>query len=127
EAAFAGEHLTLEPSWAWPKPVQRPHPPIVLGAKFGPRTVADLVAFCDGWLPHGVSAFPEQATQVRQALEDAGRDPATCTISIFGARVEERMVQLAAAAGADRVVFAVGSNEPEQVLEDLEAAATFVQ
>ena len=127
EASFAGEHLTLDPSWAWPKPVQSPHPPIVMGAKFGPRTVADMVEFCDGWLPHAVPALPEQASAIRQALEDAGRDPSEFSISIFGARAEQRTLDLADDAGVDRVAFAVESNHPEQVLEDLESVAEFMR
>ena len=127
EASFAGDHFTLDPSWAWPKPIQKPHPPIVLGAKFGPRTVADLVEFCDGWLPHAVQALPEQTAEVRQALEDGGRDPASFTVSIFGARVEQRSIDLADAAEVDRVVFGIESNDPGRVLEDLEAAAEFAR
>jgi probable F420-dependent oxidoreductase len=127
EASFAGEHLTLRSSWAWPKPIQDPHPPVILGAKFGPRTVADLVEFCDGWLPHAVTALPEQASEVRRALEDAGRDPDAFSLSIFGARVEQRTLELASAAEVDRVVFGIESKEAAQVLEDLEAAAEFVR
>ncbi|MEX2655007.1 MAG: LLM class F420-dependent oxidoreductase [Acidimicrobiia bacterium] len=126
EATFEGEHLTLEPSWAWPKPVQQPHPPVILGGKFGPRTVADLVEFCDGWIPHGVSDLPEQTADVRRALEDAGRDPSGFPITIFGAPAEQKMIDRAQAAGVDRVLFGIESNPPEQVLEDLEAAAAFV-
>ncbi len=40
EASYEGELLSLEPSWAWPKPVQKPHPPIVMGAAAGPKTIA---------------------------------------------------------------------------------------
>jgi probable F420-dependent oxidoreductase len=50
EASFSGEHVSIEPSWAWPKPVQRPGPPIVLGGDAGPRTAADIAEFCDGWM-----------------------------------------------------------------------------
>lgn len=126
EATFEGEHLTLEPSWAWPKPVQQPHPPVILGGKFGPRTVEALVEFCDGWIPHGVSDLPEQTAQVRRALENAGRDPANFPITIFAAPVEEKMIDRARAAGVDRVLFGIESRPPDQVLEDMEAAAAFV-
>lgn len=126
EATFEGGHLRLEPSWAWPKPVQQPHPPVILGGKFGPRTVEALVEFCDGWIPHGVSDLPEQTAHVRRALEDAGRDPANFPMTIFGAPAEEKMIDRARAAGVDRVLFGIESRPPDQVLEDLEAAAAFV-
>lgn len=125
-ASFEGDLLTMEPSWSWPKPVQTPHPPLILGGKFGPKLVADLVDFCDGWIPHGVSDLPDQTAHVRQALEDAGRDPGDFSISIFGAPTEEKMIDRARAAGVDRLLFGIESNAPEQVLEDLEGAAQFV-
>ena len=57
EASFQGDHVSLEPSWAWPKPVQTSGrlggPPIVLGGNAGPRTAADIAEFCDGWMPIG--------------------------------------------------------------------------
>lgn len=125
EASYEGEHLTLGPSWAWPKPVQQPHPPVILGGRFGPKLVADLVELCDGWIPHGRSSLPDETAQVRQALFDADRDPATFTITVFGAPAEEQMIERARAAGVDRVLFGIESNEPSRVLEDLEAAAEF--
>ena len=50
-ASFEGKLLRLEPSWAWPKPVQKPHPPIIMGGAAGPKTIAHMVEFCDGWMP----------------------------------------------------------------------------
>src|SRR5688572_4875036 len=49
EAAFAGEHVRLAPSWAWPKPVQRPHPPILIGGAAGPKLFEHIVEYADGW------------------------------------------------------------------------------
>jgi probable F420-dependent oxidoreductase len=125
EASYEGEFLTLEPSWAWPKPVQRPHPPVILGGKFGPKLVATLVELCDGWIPHGMSDLPAQTAHVRRALEEAGRDPSSFSFTIFGAPVEERTMEWAHDGGVDRVLFGIESNSPEEVLADLEAAADF--
>lgn len=126
EASFEGDLLTMEPSWSWPKPVQVLHPPVILGGKFGPKLVGDLVEFCDGWIPHGVSDLPDQTAHVRQALQDAGRDPESFSFTIFGAPTEEKMIDRAQAAGVDRLLFGIESNAPDRVLEDLEAAAQFV-
>lgn len=126
EASFAGEYLALEPSWSWPKPVQRPHPPIILGGRFGPKLVGDLVEWCDGWLPYGSPQLADQTAQVRQALEDAGRDPAQFTFTIFSAKPEERMVEWGRDAGVDRILFGLESDPPEQVHENLESISSFV-
>jgi hypothetical protein len=64
---------------------------------------------------------------VRQALEDVGRDPTAFGFTIFGARPDEPSVQRARDAEVDEVVFAVESNEPARVLEDLESTAEFVR
>ena len=53
EASHAGEFVQIEPSWAWPKPAQRPHPPIVLRGAAGPKTAKHVAEFCDGWMPIG--------------------------------------------------------------------------
>jgi alkanesulfonate monooxygenase SsuD/methylene tetrahydromethanopterin reductase-like flavin-dependent oxidoreductase (luciferase family) len=51
EASFEGDLMSLEPSWTYPKPIQDTHPPIIMGAAAGPKRVADMVEFCDGWMP----------------------------------------------------------------------------
>ena len=53
EASFSGKHIQFEQSWAWPKPTQQPHPPIVMGGAAGPKTAAHIAEFCDGWMPIG--------------------------------------------------------------------------
>jgi probable F420-dependent oxidoreductase len=127
EASFDGELVTLEPSWAWPKPIQRPHPPVILGGRFGPKLVGDLVDWCDGWLPYASAALADQTAHIRHELEDAGREPADFTFSIFSARTEPQTIEWAQAAGVDRVLFGIESNPADQVLEDLEAAAAFAR
>lgn len=126
EASFDGEYLTLEPSWSWPKPVQQPHPPVILGGRFGPKLVGDLVEWCDGWLPYGSPQLADQTAHVRQSLEDAGRDPAEFTFTVFSAKPEERMVEWGREAGVDRILFGVESDPPARVLENLESIAAFV-
>ncbi len=113
EAEFRGEILSLEPSWAWPKPVQRPHPPLIMGAAAGPRTVADMVEFCDGWMPLATRMdIVSDVAKVRQAVADSGRDPAAFEVTAYGARPES--VKALAAAGVDRVVFNLRpGTEPE--------------
>ena len=53
EASFDGDHVRFSSSWAWPKPHQAGGPPVILGGDAGPRTAADIVEFCDGWMPIG--------------------------------------------------------------------------
>ena len=125
EAVYQGEHISLEPSWAWPKPAQRPHPPIIMGAAAGPKTLADIVEFCDGWLPnakrHDISG---QVDKVRQAVSDAGRDANGFEISGFSAKLRD--IDTLREAGLDRTIFTMPPLGPEVVLPKLDTLATTV-
>ena len=118
-AAYTGEHVSLEPSWAWPKPAQRPHPPIIMGAAAGPKTLADMIEFCDGWLPnaqrHDISG---NVDKVRQAVSDAGRDADAFEISGFSAKVRD--IDTLRKAGLDRAIFTLPPLGPEVVLPKLD-------
>jgi probable F420-dependent oxidoreductase len=85
-ASFAGEHVSFTPSQSWPKPVQQPRPPIVVGAEAGARTFADVVDLADGWMPMTIRAadrLPEQLRRLHDACETAGRDPLTVAVSVL--------------------------------------------
>jgi alkanesulfonate monooxygenase SsuD/methylene tetrahydromethanopterin reductase-like flavin-dependent oxidoreductase (luciferase family) len=70
---YDGEHVSFAPAWSWPKPVQRPHPPLLLGAGLGPRSLGDLVAVFDGWMPLGLERLLVGLTPLRSAWQAAGR------------------------------------------------------
>jgi len=119
EASFDGEHLTLEPSWSWPKPVQKPHPPIVMGAAPGPKTLEDIVEYCDGWIPlAGRHDIVGEVEMVRQAVAAAGRDPAAFEVTAHGAKLEH--LDDLRAAGVDRAVFSLPPLEADVVLPKLD-------
>ena len=117
-ASFEGDLLHLEPSWAWPKPVQRPHPPIIMGGAAGPKTIADMVEFCDGWMPLGTRHDLEgKLSSVRHALEAAGRDPSGFSITAYGAKGVAENVEHLIKLGIDRIVFNLPQREPAEVLD----------
>ena len=119
EAVYAGELLSLEPSWAWPKPVQKPHPPIIMGASAGPKTIADMVEFCDGWMP--IIDRPDVAGQVgrvRQAVADAGRDSESFQIIADGAKVDS--LEALREAEVDEAVFSLPPLGPDVVIPKLD-------
>lgn len=122
EAVFDGEMISLEPSWAWPKPVQRPHPPIVLGADPGPRTIADIVEFCDGWIPNAARYdVADQIKRVREAVASAGRDAAAFEVSAYAAKKEK--VDELREAGVDRAVFTLPPLGADVVIPRLDTLA----
>jgi len=120
EPSYEGRFHSFDPIWCWPKPVQRPHPPVLVGGN-GERVLERVVAYGDGWMPN---AFPQDALAVRMAelqrlAEAAGRDP--IPVSVFGCRPEASVVEAYAALGVDRCVFWVPSESAERVLPLVEA------
>ena len=83
-ASFEGDHVTLSPSWAWPKPAQQPYPPVLLGVPATQQHFAELVEWADGWIPMAMPTADELAPDVarlRRAWDLAGRDTATLRIA----------------------------------------------
>lgn len=105
EGTFAGEHVQLQPSWSWPKPVQRPHPPVLIGGAAGPKMFQAVVDYADGWMPIGGRGLTENVPKLRRLAEESGRDPDTIRISVFGAEANPGKLEHFANLGAERVVF----------------------
>ncbi len=105
EAEFHGRYYDFPPVKSFPKPVQKPHPPVILGG-LAPNVLQRVVAWGDGWLPNRIT--PENLRQSRATLDrlakDAGRDPSTITISVYGQPAERDLIQRFHDAGADRVI-----------------------
>ena len=124
EASFEGDHVRFEPSWSWPKPVQQPHPPIILGGDAGPRTMRDIVEFCDGWMPlGGRHEVTEKIAELRSVADAAGRDPDSIGIGVFGAPRYPAGLGSLAEAGVSRAVLIVPPAEPDAVIAKLDECA----
>ena len=127
EASFTGEYVQIEPSWAWPKPTQQPHPPIIMGGDAGPKTAADIAEFCDGWMPIGGRHALDKWTEVRSACERIGRDPATIELGVFGARADVATLTDLASKGVRRAVLGLPQNSRDEVLAALDEMAPLVE
>ena len=123
EFAYEGEHVNLEPSWSWPKPAQRPYPPILMGGNPGPRTLADMAEFCDGWLPNatGYDTVAKLPT-VRAAFEEAGRG-ATFRWGAFGVRGRKEDLERMAEAGAEWAIIGLPPAPADDILPRLDRYA----
>ena len=127
EASFDGDHVSFEPSWSWPKPVQRPHPPIVMGGAAGPKTLRDIAEFCDGWMPiGGRHELGSKLGALRDALAAAGRAPDAVELGVFGAPPDAAKLAALAELGVARAVLSVPPENPEEVLATLDAHAKLI-
>jgi probable F420-dependent oxidoreductase len=105
EAEFHGKYYDFPPVKVFPKPAQKPHPPVILGGHA--KTVLErVVAWGDGWLPNQIT--PEQLRESRLTLDrlakDAGRNPAALTISVHGQPADRDLIRRFHDAGANRVI-----------------------
>lgn len=127
EASYEGAFTRFEPSWSWPKPVQKPHPPVLLGGETV-HTMRRVMDFCSGWLPRG-AMLPDPAegmARLRAAAEEAGRDPASVSATVFGARAEAAYLDACRAAGIDRALLILPSEGRETVLPLADRYAGFI-
>ena len=126
KAEFHGKYVDFEPIMAWPKPVQKPHPPIHVGGGF-PNGARRAIAYGDGWMPiHGRDEIAARLPEFRRMAEDAGRDPASLEVSVFGARPERKLLDELAAAGVQRAIFGLAPEPADKVLPLLDRAAPLV-
>lgn len=121
EPEFHGRFVDFDPVWSYPKPVQDPHPPIILGG--GTRyTRQRVVDHGDGWLPIEISA-----DAVRKGVQDlwrraeaAGRDRSTISVTVFGAQPTRENLDAYEAVGVERVLLRMPSNGREDLLPRLD-------
>lgn len=123
EAEFHGKFVNFDPIWQWPKPVQKPHPPILVGGA-GPHTLDRVLEYGDGWMPIGGRTGAVLAQMIRELQERAkaaGRGP--IPVSVFGVPPSKEVIEQYAEMGVDRVIFGVRPEGAEQVLPALKRYA----
>ena len=125
EASFSGSHVNFEESWAWPKPTQKPHPPVIMGGAIGPKTIRHIVEFCDGWMPiGGMHNIDGGLKRLKEACQEAGRDFSTIDFSVFfGAPSGTDQLNHFADLGASRTVLGLPSAPADKVLPKLDEYA----
>lgn len=128
EAEFHGEFVNFDPIWSYPKPVQKPHPPIVMGGN-GATTFDRVVEFCDGWMPIAmrVADLSERIAELKHKAEAAGRDPNSIPVTIFAAKPDRAAIEKLEQAGVSRVVFLMPPADRETILPLLDQYAELMK
>jgi probable F420-dependent oxidoreductase len=128
EAEFHGQFVSFDPIWCWPKPAQKPHPPVLLGGESG-HTLQRVVDFCDGWFPRGRAhaLIAPGLADLKARAERAGRDIRTISVSVFGAKPEEATLDAYAAAGVTRSILRLPSEGRDVVLPLLDQYAKLIR
>ena len=130
EAEYHGEHVDFGPIWAWPKPVQKPHPPVLVGG-MGDRALDRVVAFGDEWMPNVVvspGVLGGRIEDLQRRAGEAGRE--RIPVRLFAAKPEARAVERLRGAGVDAALFYLPTEdggETERRLDQLTAVAAEVR
>jgi probable F420-dependent oxidoreductase len=119
EASYHGEHVDFDPIWSWPKPVQQPYPPVLVGGN-GPKVLERVVAFGDEWMPNRVTGLTDRVAELNRLAAEAGRDPIPVTLS--GARPDPELIERGEQVGVHRCSFYIDpadAGETERQLDEL--------
>jgi probable F420-dependent oxidoreductase len=127
KAKFSSEFVNFDEMMQWPKPVQKPHPPIVVGGGF-PHAAKRAIAYGDGWIPIGGRSDPlDVLPQFRQMAKDAGRDPGSLSFDVFGAPREPDTLKRYRESGVDRAIFMLPSKSRDEVLPLLDRSVELMK
>lgn len=121
KAEFHGQFVDFDPIYSWPKPVQRPWPPVIVGGN-GPTVLDRVLAYGDGWFPghqRDLTALGERITELQDRAAGAGRLSVPVTIAL--ARIEH--LARYAEIGASRCTFALPLGPVELVVSAMKSLA----
>ena len=127
---YHGELVNFDPMMAWPKPVQKPHPPVIVGGAF-PQAARRAVRYGEGWIPlagrPGTGDVFETVPKFRAMLAEAGRDASSCPVTLFGVGEDADALKRYRDLGIDRVTAALPPAKEDVVLPILDRWATLIR
>lgn len=125
EVEYEGEHVTIASTWVYPKPQQRPHPPILIGAgsRFARQRVAE---WADAWMPNYTKPefIQKGIVDLKRRVAAAGRDPESVTVTVFGAPVGS--LGAYRDMGVERCILALPHASAPEVMARLDEHATLL-
>lgn len=127
-AEYHGEFVNFDEMMTWPKPVQKPHPPIIVGGGF-PGAAKRTVAYGDGWMPIDGRGWDimETLSEYRQMAAAAGREPDDLPPTIYAASDDPERLKTYRNAGVERVVFALPPEKADTTLPRLDSLAALME
>ncbi len=122
-ASFSGEFVRIAPSWQWPKPLQQPRPPVLLGGAPGPTLFRHIAEYGDGWLPIGGAGLAAALGDLRRAVEEAGRDFSAFRIAPMGVLPSREKLDYYREVGVTETVLRIPSAPRDEVMPVLDRFA----
>ena len=122
EAEYHGEMVDFGPMLSWPKPVQKPHPPVLLGGG-GPKILERVVRYADGWMPNRPDAV-ERIPELHEMARAAGRGHIPVT---FYPKPTASEIERMAKVGVERCIYWVPPDGRDLALSKLEELARMIE
>jgi probable F420-dependent oxidoreductase len=130
QSEYHGEMVDFPQMMAWPKPVQKPHPPVLVGGTF-PHGARRAIRYGDGWAPFGgptpYGDIDDVLPHFRRMAAEAGRDPASLPVTLFGAPADAARVARYRDLGLARMVVALPSEKRDRILPLLDYWAGLIR
>ena len=120
QAEFHGEFVDFDPAFCWPKPLQTPHPPIILGGETD-YTLKRVVEFCDGWLPRPRADIEDGMKRLRRIADEGERNLETISVTVFGAPPKLEKLEQYRGMGVDRALLQIPTQDRESCLRVLDS------
>jgi probable F420-dependent oxidoreductase len=126
EASYSGRYVNFQRIWCWPKPLQQPHPPVLVGGN-GPRVLDRVLAYGDEWSPNPMPLddLAERMAELRRRTEELGRQP--IPVTVLGSPAQAALVEQLAALGVGRVIFWLPSTSRDEVKRAFEDYTAIMQ
>jgi probable F420-dependent oxidoreductase len=121
-AEYHGDLVDFGPMWSWPKPVQKPHPPVLLGGS-GPKILERVVRYADGWMPNRGRAV-ERIPELQEMARAAGRGPIPVS---YYPKAEASEIERLEKAGVERCIWYVPPDGRDQALSKLEELGKMIR
>jgi len=125
-AEYSGKYVKFPPLYSYPKPVQKPHPPILIAGELD-KAAERVAEYGDGWIPRHIATSPAGIESGRRRIEslfrERGRDSSRLDITLFGCRPNRLELETWRDAGVTRALFVLHPEPPEACLARIKRIA----
>ncbi len=129
KAEYSGELVKFGPMMSWPKPVQKPHPPVIVGGAF-PYSARRAIRYGDGWIPQaartGYTEIADMIPEFRKMASEAGRDPSTIAITVWNPKRDADLMKRYQDLGVSRVVFSLELEKTDAIVPVMDGWAALM-
>jgi probable F420-dependent oxidoreductase len=125
ESEFHGKFVNFDKIKAYPKPLQQPHPPVIMGGA-GEKSIECAAEVCDGWAPWLMewSKAKEAIAEIKRQAAANGRDPELLEFSLFEKSIpDERNLEDMESMGIKRIILTIFGQNREEALPRLDEVA----